>query len=161
MIIVMNEKSWTKIRNKEKKQKSEKKSEIKLKKLTPLAAIILMTLILFVIVRKSEEPLSVKTILRYTPENMILAACVLILFFALNVTWQQSNNSSNKAYKKSIFILISCQLLNLGISSPNILYNILTAVSSDPIRNRNGCRQSNHTYHHSYKWCKQNSTAQI
>ena len=72
-----------KIRNKEKKQKSEKKSEIKLKKLTPLAAIILMTLILFVIVRKSEEPLSVKTILRYTPENMILAACVLVLFFAL------------------------------------------------------------------------------
>ena len=72
-----------KIRNKEKKQKSEKKSEIKLKKLTPLAAIILMTLILFVIVRKLEEPLSVKTILRYTPENMILAACVLVLFFAL------------------------------------------------------------------------------
>ena len=79
----MNEKSWMKIRNKEKKQKSEKKSEIKLKKLTPLAAIILMILILFVIVRKSEEPLSIKTILRYTPENMILAACVLVLFFAL------------------------------------------------------------------------------
>lgn len=83
MIIIMNEKSWMKIRNKEKKQKSEKKSEMKLKKLTPLAAIILMTLILLVIVRKSEEPLSVKTILRYTPENMILAACVLVLFFAL------------------------------------------------------------------------------
>lgn len=79
----MNEKSWMKIRNKEKKQKSEKKSEIKLKKLTPLAAIILMTLILFEIVRKSEEPLSIKTIFRYTPENMILAACVLVLFFAL------------------------------------------------------------------------------
>ena len=31
----MNEKSWMKIRNKEKKQKSEKKSEIKLKKRTP------------------------------------------------------------------------------------------------------------------------------
>lgn len=83
MIIIMNEKSWTKIRNKEKKQKSEKKSEMKLKKLTPLAAIILMTLILLVIVRKSEEPLSVETILKYTPENMILAACVLVLFFAL------------------------------------------------------------------------------
>ena len=79
----MNEKSWMKIRNKEKKQKSEKKSEMKLKKLTPLAAIILMTLILLVIVRKSEEPLSVETILKYTPENMILAACVLVLFFAL------------------------------------------------------------------------------
>lgn len=83
MIIIMNEKSWMKIRNKEKKQKSEKKSEMKLKKLTPLAAIILMTLILLVIVRKSEEPLSVETILKYTPENMILAACVLVLFFAL------------------------------------------------------------------------------
>ena len=69
MIIIMNEKSWMKIRNKEKKQKSEKKSEMKLKKLTPLAAIILMTLILLVIVRKSEEPLSVETILKYTPEN--------------------------------------------------------------------------------------------
>lgn len=57
---------------------------MKLKKLTPLAAIILMTLILLVIVRKSEEPLSVETILKYTPENMILAACVLVLFFALN-----------------------------------------------------------------------------
>lgn len=32
--------------------------------------------------RKSEEPLSVETILKYTPENMILAACVLVLFFA-------------------------------------------------------------------------------
>ena len=79
----MNEKSWMKIRKNEKKQKGRKKSEIKLKKLTPLAAIILMTLIILVIIRKSEEPLSVKTILKYTPENIILAACVLVLFFAL------------------------------------------------------------------------------
>lgn len=41
MIIIMNEKSWMKIRNKEKKQKSEKKSEMKLKKLTPLVQILL------------------------------------------------------------------------------------------------------------------------
>ena len=46
-------------------------SEMKLKKLTPLAAIILMTLSLLVIVRKSEEPLSVETILKYTPEMCI------------------------------------------------------------------------------------------
>ena len=72
-----------KIRKNEKKQKGRKKSEIKLKKLTPLAAIILMTLIILVIIRKSEEPLSVKAILKYTPENIILAACVLVLFFAL------------------------------------------------------------------------------
>ena len=63
-----------KIRKNEKKQKGRKKSEIKLKKLTPLAAIILMTLIILVIIRKSEEPLSVKAILKYTPENIILAA---------------------------------------------------------------------------------------
>src|SRR5699024_7340525 len=83
IIIIMNEKSWMKIRKNEKKQKGRKKSEIKLKKLTPLAAIILMTLIILVIIRKSEEPLSVKAILKYTPENIILAACVLVLFFAL------------------------------------------------------------------------------
>lgn len=53
------------------------------KKLIPIAAIVLMGIVFTVIVKKSSEPLSVHTILKYTPENAILAAGILLLFFAL------------------------------------------------------------------------------
>ena len=53
------------------------------KKLIPIAAIILMGIVFTVIVKKSGQPLSVYTILRYTPENEILAAGILLLLFAL------------------------------------------------------------------------------
>ena len=53
------------------------------KKLIPIAAIIIMGIVFTVIVKKSGQPLSVSTILRYTPENTILAAGVLLLLFAL------------------------------------------------------------------------------
>lgn len=53
------------------------------KKLIPIAAIILMGIVFTVIVKKSGQPLSVHTILRYTPENEILAAGILLLLFAL------------------------------------------------------------------------------
>lgn len=53
------------------------------KKLIPIAAIILMGILFTVIVKKSGQPLSVHTILRYTPENKILAARILRLLFAL------------------------------------------------------------------------------
>ena len=49
------------------------------KKLIPIAAIVLMGTVFTVIVKKSSEPLSVNTILRYTPENAILAAGVVLL----------------------------------------------------------------------------------
>ena len=53
------------------------------KKLIPIAAIIIMWIVFTVIVKKSGQPLSVNTILRYTPENTILAAGILLLLFAL------------------------------------------------------------------------------
>ena len=53
------------------------------KKLIPIVAIILMGIVFTVIVKKSSEPLSVNTILRYTPENAMLAAGIVLLLFAL------------------------------------------------------------------------------
>lgn len=53
------------------------------KKLIPIAAIAIMGVTCAVIVKKTGQPLSVKTILRYTPENTILAVGVLLLLFAL------------------------------------------------------------------------------
>ena len=53
------------------------------KKLIPIAAIVVMGIIFTVTVKKSGQPLSVKTILRYTPENTILVAVILLAFFAL------------------------------------------------------------------------------
>lgn len=53
------------------------------KKLIPVAAIIIMGIVFTVIVKKSGQPVSVDTILRYTPENAILAAGIMFAFFAL------------------------------------------------------------------------------
>ena len=53
------------------------------KRLIPVAAILIMGIVFTVIVKKSGQPLSVNTILRYTPENTILAAGILLLLFAL------------------------------------------------------------------------------
>ena len=53
------------------------------KKLIPIVAIVLMGSVFTVIVKKSSEPLSVNTILRYTPENAMLAAGIVLLLFAL------------------------------------------------------------------------------
>ena len=53
------------------------------KKLIPIAAISIMGIVFTVIVKKSGQPLSVNTILKYTPENTILAIGVVLLLFAL------------------------------------------------------------------------------
>lgn len=53
------------------------------RKLIPIAAIVLMGIVFTVIVKKSSEPLSVNTILRYTPENAMLVAGIVLLLFAL------------------------------------------------------------------------------
>ena len=55
------------------------------KKLIPIAAISIMGIVFTVIVKKSGQPLSVNTILKYTPENTILAIGVVLLLFALKV----------------------------------------------------------------------------
>lgn len=44
---------------------------------------LLMGIVFTVVVKNSEEPLSVNTILRYTPDNVILAAGILLMLFAL------------------------------------------------------------------------------
>ena len=53
----------------------------KKKRVIPIAAIVLMGTVFTVIVKKSSEPLSVNTILRYTPENAMLAAGIVLLLF--------------------------------------------------------------------------------
>ena len=59
----------------------EKKEYIKM--LIPAVAIGIIIVILIVVMRNTEEPISVKTVLKYTPENTCLAVAVLFLFFAL------------------------------------------------------------------------------
>ena len=54
-----------------------------IKRLIPLIAIIIMGIILTVAVKKSGESLSVNTILRYTPQSTVLAAIIILSFFAL------------------------------------------------------------------------------
>lgn len=53
------------------------------KKLIPIVAIAFMGIVFTVIVKKTGEPLSVHTILRYTPANEMVAAGIVLLLFAL------------------------------------------------------------------------------
>lgn len=59
----------------------EKKEYIKM--LIPAFAIGIIIVILIVVMRNTEGGISVKTVLKYTPENTCLAMAVLFLFFAL------------------------------------------------------------------------------
>lgn len=59
----------------------EKKEYIKM--LIPAFAIGIIIVILIVVMRNTEGGISVKTVLKYTPENTCLAVAVLFLFFAL------------------------------------------------------------------------------
>ena len=61
-------------------KKSHKRN---LKRFLPLFTLLLIAIIFSVLVSRSGEPLSVKTILRYTPENTVLASIILLLFFGL------------------------------------------------------------------------------
>lgn len=54
-----------------------------IKRLIPIIAIIIMGIILTVAVKKSGETLSVNTILRYTSQSTVLAAIIILSFFAL------------------------------------------------------------------------------
>ena len=59
----------------------EKKEYIKM--LIPAVAIGIIIVMLVMVMKNTEEPMSVKTVLKYTPENICLAMAVLFLFFAL------------------------------------------------------------------------------
>ena len=59
----------------------EKKEYIKM--LIPAFAIGIIIVIFVVVMRNTEGAISVKTVLKYTPENTCLAVAVLFLFFAL------------------------------------------------------------------------------
>ena len=59
----------------------EKKEYIKM--LIPAFAIGIIIVILIVVMRNTEGGISVKTVLKYTPENTCLTMAVLFLFFAL------------------------------------------------------------------------------
>ena len=53
------------------------------RKLLPLSVLVLMGVLLALLIKRSGQPLSVNTILAYTPENEALAAAILLAFFAL------------------------------------------------------------------------------
>ena len=55
----------------------------KIKKMTPVIAVCIMAVIFWIVTRRLNEPLTVDTILKYSPENLLLAAIVLLLFFAV------------------------------------------------------------------------------
>ena len=55
----------------------------KWKKFIPVMAILAIAVILVLIVKISGEPLSVDTIVKYTPKNVVLAVIMLLLFFGL------------------------------------------------------------------------------
>ena len=48
------------------------------KRIIPIVAMVIMCIVLTIVVRKSGEPLSVETILRYTPKNEILAVGIVL-----------------------------------------------------------------------------------
>ena len=54
-----------------------------LRKIIPVIAICIIGIMLTVIVKKSGHPLTVDTILEYTPDNTLLAIVVMLTFFAL------------------------------------------------------------------------------
>ena len=55
----------------------------KLRKIIPVIAICIIGIMLTVIVKKSGHPLTVDTIIEYTPDNTLLAIVVMLTFFAL------------------------------------------------------------------------------
>lgn len=71
----------------------------KWKKFIPVMAILAIAVILVLIVKISGEPLSVDTIVKYTPKNVVLAVIMLLLLFGL----KELDDSS------AAFYFISCQ----------------------------------------------------
>ena len=75
------------------------------KKLIPIATIVLMGIVFTVIVKNSSEPLSVNTILRYTPENAMLEHIVLTeikTYLHQNISLEQMQQFMRKQHEDSI-----------------------------------------------------------
>ena len=81
----------------------------KVQKLIPIIAIGIMVILFVIVIKKSEQPLSVDVILKYTPENKILASIIILAFFAL----------------KSLTIIFPLSMLYF---TNGILFQSLTAV---------------------------------
>ena len=79
------------------------------KMLIPVISIVTIAILLIIIIVKSKQPLSVQTVLKYTPENIYLAVSTLFLFFAL----------------KSLTIILPLSALYLA---SGILFSPITAV---------------------------------
>lgn len=86
-----------------------KKNKKSVKMLIPVIAIVIIAILLTVIIVKSEQPFSVETVLKYTPDNIYLAVATLFLFFAL----------------KSLTIILPLSALYLA---SGILFSPITAV---------------------------------
>ena len=95
----------------------------KKKKLVPVVAIIMMCDVLTAAVKASGQPLSVHTILMYTPENKTLAAGILLAFFALKsltIVFPLSilYLASGILFQPSMAVLISTLGLAITITIP-------------------------------------------
>lgn len=80
------------------------------KKLIPIAAIIIMGIVFTVIVKKSGQPLSVNTILRYTPENTILAAGVAGSLLSIITTTLLGEKISDP-FSVEFMVVLLCRIL--------------------------------------------------
>ena len=93
------------------------------KKLIPIVAIAFMGIVFTVIVKKNGEPLSVHTILRYTPANEMVAAGIVLLLFALKsltivIPLSILYLASGILFHPAIAVLISTAGLAITITIP-------------------------------------------
>ena len=84
------------------------------KKLIPIAAIVVMGIIFTVTVKKSGQPLSVNTILRYTPENTILAAGVAGSLLSIITTTLLGEKISDPFSVEFMVVLLCRVLVSVG-----------------------------------------------
>ena len=93
------------------------------KRLVPIAAIIIMGIVFTVIVKKSGQPLSVNTILRYTPENTILAAGVAGSLLSIITTTLLGEKISDPFSVEFMVVLLCRILVSVGAVLINFRLN--------------------------------------
>ena len=96
------------------------------KKLIPIVAIAFMGIVFTVIVKKTGEPLSVHTILRYTPANEMVAAGIILLLFAIKsltivIPLSILYLASGILFQPVIAVLISTVGLAITITIPYLI----------------------------------------
>ena len=103
---------------------TENKSKVKtIKKLVPLCAIFVIAAVLTTVIHNLGEPLSAETVLKYTPQKPVLAAVILILFFALKsltIIWPLSilYLASGILFSPVLAVLVSTAGLAVAITVP-------------------------------------------